>query len=266
MRELDRLDRREGLGALPAPVPLRRRRRRTRPQLSLVLSLVLTAATVVAVVVLHPAEEMQSLRRTLGIGGSLDSASVGGAHAFLMTQPGSEEPVGWDPCQPIRWAVNPTDEPDGGRELVEEAVARVATSTGLDLRAAGETAHVPFSGSGPPDAFVRPVVIGWGSEDDFPRLEGAIAGVGGATTDGGAGRLYFVTGNIVLDTDTFTAAGIARHPVALEAIVLHELGHVVGLGHVDDPSELMAERHSRQDGWGPGDREGLEALTSIPCR
>lgn len=265
MRDLDRLDREHGLGALPAVVPLRRRRR-TRPQLSFVLSLVLTAAMVAAVVVLHPAEEMATLRRTLGIDGSLDSTGVGGAHAFLMTQPGTAEPVGWDPCQPIRWAVNPTDEPAGGREIVDNAVARMAASTGLDLRAMGETAHVPFADSGLPDAFVRPVIIGWGSEEDFPRLEGSIAGLGGARTDSATGRRYLVTGDIVLDTDTFTSTTIGRRPVALEAIVLHELGHVVGLTHVDDPTELMAERHTRQNGFGPGDREGLEALTSIPCR
>jgi hypothetical protein len=263
MRELDRLDREVGLGAMPSAA--RRRRRRTPPQLSLVLSLVVTAAMVGTVVALHPSEQMQSLRRTLGIAGSLDTEAVGGAHAFLLTQPGSPEPVGWDPCRPIRWAVNPTDEPVGGREVVENAVERLAASTGLDLQAAGETAHVPFAGATPVHG-ARPVVIGWGSEEDFPGLEGSIAGLGGARSDGAAGRSYLYTGNIVLDTDVFTAATIARRPVALEAIVLHELGHVVGLGHVDDPDELMAERHSRQDGWGPGDREGLEVLTSIPCR
>lgn len=265
MRELDRLDREVGLGAMPSSARLRRRRS-ARPQLATVVSLALTAVMVVAVVMVHPGDQMQSLRRTLGIAGAPDSAIAGGTHTFLMTQRGSQEPVGWDPCRPIRWAVNPDNEPPGGRELIEDAVRRMADSTGLDLRASGETAHVPFDRSGTLPGVFRPVVIGWGSPEDFDGLQGSIAGLGGARSDGAPGRSYYVTGSIVLDTDTFTPAAIAQRPVALEAVVLHELGHVVGLGHVDDPDELMAAKHSRQEGWGPGDRAGLEALTSIPCR
>jgi hypothetical protein len=50
-----------------------------------------------------------------------------------------------------------------------------------------------------------------------------------------------------------------------QAIMMHELAHLVGLTHVTDTSELMAERDSRQLAFGPGDLEGLRHLGGGPC-
>jgi predicted Zn-dependent protease len=49
-------------------------------------------------------------------------------------------------------------------------------------------------------------------------------------------------------------------------ILAHELGHVLGLDHVDDVDELMNAEYSGQSGFGPGDREGLRRLYDLPCR
>ena len=51
----------------------------------------------------------------------------------------------------------------------------------------------------------------------------------------------------------------------MEAIVLHELAHVVGLAHVSEPMELMFADNTGQVTFGPGDLEGLARLGSLPC-
>ncbi len=48
-------------------------------------------------------------------------------------------------------------------------------------------------------------------------------------------------------------------------MVLHELGHVLGLAHVDDRHEVMYEKGVRISDYGPGDLKGLKILGSGPC-
>lgn len=45
----------------------------------------------------------------------------------------------------------------------------------------------------------------------------------------------------------------------------HELAHVLGLGHVDTPGELMMPVNTGQTHFGPGDLAGLARLGAIPC-
>jgi predicted Zn-dependent protease len=46
---------------------------------------------------------------------------------------------------------------------------------------------------------------------------------------------------------------------------MHELGHVLGLGHVQDPSQLMYPAHHGQATYGPGDLAGLAAEGDGAC-
>jgi hypothetical protein len=50
------------------------------------------------------------------------------------------------------------------------------------------------------------------------------------------------------------------------AVILHELGHVMGLEHVDDPGQLMYPEIGAPDGLAAGDLNGLQALGGAPCR
>ena len=86
------------------------------------MTIAATAAMLAAVVVWHPAEQLDPVRRAVGLGPErpLPAPSVvrqGGTFTWAMTQPDSDEPVGWDPCEEVRYRINPAGEPPGGSEL-----------------------------------------------------------------------------------------------------------------------------------------------------
>ena len=236
------------------------------------LTVIVTAAMLAAVVAFHPSDQLAPVRRAIGFGAERqlpvpDVVRQGGTYTYAMTQPGdSTEPVGWDPCEEIRYRVNPDGEPQGGRALIDRAVARISGATGLAFEDEGDTDDRPFPGGvklfGRPD----PVVIGWATPAEYPELAAQVAGVGGAIAErGGGGRLHFVSGGVVLDVEAFTPTTVAQQPRVMEAIVLHELAHVIGLAHVSEPMELMYADNTGQVELGPGDREGLARLGSVPC-
>jgi hypothetical protein len=242
-----------------------------RPTTPTVLALVVTAVVLAGLVMFHPSSQMESVRSLIGLGREriLPAPNVlahGGTYTFSMTQPGSDDPVGWDPCSPVEYAVNPAGMPEGARPLIDSAIARVSAATGLSFEDAGDTDRRPFTGSLVPLGGAQPVVIGFADAAEFPGLSGDVAGLGGAAAEDGArGRLHYATGGVVLDVDAFTPTTVAQQPRVLEGVILHELAHVAGLAHVAEPMELMFASNTGQVELGPGDREGLARLGSLPC-
>ncbi len=272
MRELDRLDRAEGLGTMPGGAPARSHRRRTAsPALA---GVAITAVLLSGVVLVGPGDEMATVRRLFGLGpdrnGSPPEFTPGeGTFKFLLTQRGSDAPVGYDPCRPVEYAVNPAGAPPDWEELVDTAVDHTEWATGLEFTDVGPTDERPFNPrrSGPFSGTAQPVVIGFADDDEIGGLAGDVAGLGGSVAARDSlGRDYFVTGSIALDTDVFDGPTEGPERANMQAIVDHELGHVVGLDHVSDPGELMYESNVGVTDYGPGDLEGMARLGSIPCR
>jgi hypothetical protein len=76
----------------------------------------------------------------------------------------------------------------------------------------------------------------------------------------------YVTGAVSLDAAAFAEMlADERGAAAARAIVLHELGHVVGLAHVDDPTQLMNERNEGVVDFASGDMAGLAAVGQGEC-
>jgi hypothetical protein len=266
LEELDRVDAALGLGAMPYGVPAGSRRPPPRRRWVTVLMgstvLVLLMGVVVAL-----APQAAPLRDLLGIQryGERPTYVAGeGTYAFLATQPGSDQPVGYDPCDTVEVLVNPDGAPRDHRELVDTAFAHVGAATGLDLRVVGETDDRDtdrLDDAGLPE----PVLVLWADEDEQPDLGGDVAGYAGSVALGGA-RLSYVTGVVVLDVEAF--AQMAAEPGGAayrQAVVDHEVGHLVGLDHVDDPGELMYPETGAMTEFGPGDLEGLGRLGAVPC-
>lgn len=200
--------------------------------------------------------------------------ATSGSYSFLFPTEGEGGgPVRYDPCRPIEWTVNPTLMPDGLEPLLHTAVDRVQQATGLRFDYIGTTAE-PASFSRDliqeryGDAFA-PLIIGFQNANQNPDLEGSITGLGGSSAVPGAygnGR-YLRGGVVILDFEDL--AGILAEPRGgeelAEAIIAHELGHVVGLAHVMDTHELMHESNLRLLDWGPGDRQGLAIAGAGAC-
>lgn len=195
-----------------------------------------------------------------------------GEHAFLHTADGGG-PVGYDPCRPVRYVVRTDGAPEGGAELIEDAVARLSAATGLLLVDVGTTDEEPVMDRpliqperyGPGWA---PALIAWADEDEVPELEGQVAGVGGSAAVPGADGTgsWLAAGRVVIDAPDVSA--LLERPdgrVRARAIVVHELAHMLGLDHVDDRSELMHPETSARVDLGPGDRQGLALVGQVAC-
>jgi len=73
----------------------------------------------------------------------------------------------------------------------------------------------------------------------------------------------FVSGVVVINASAGLEDAFHRAP-SMGTVLQHELGHVVGLGHIFDPVQLMSPMPIVTD-WGTGDRAGREELGEGPC-
>lgn len=264
LRELDRLD--------AGHQPRSRRPRDLRRKLTaytLAIGLALTVSVIFANKQFGVAVSMDGLHRRGPLGIPPGVVTGVGSFQFSMTQPTDpSRPVTYDPCRPIEYEVNDALAPDLGQRLIEDAVATIETATGLDFRYIGTSNRSPSTDSRSPWAGREPVIIGWTTVDAVPELRGRVAGVGGSTAreDGYTGDLEYVTGLVALDAPQLQEI-LARldGEAQVRAIVTHEIAHLVGLDHVEDPNELMYSSNIGKYDLGPGDREGLAALGSGRC-
>jgi hypothetical protein len=197
----------------------------------------------------------------------------GGPYAFMERQADGVTPVAYDPCRPVHYVIHPDGEPAGGEEVVAAAIARVSEATGLQFVYDGATDEAStqnrqiFQPARYGDRWA-PVLFAWESDAANPDLAGEIVGEGGSTAVSLGDRpKVFVTGTVSLDAGQFPQILRRRHGTAIaQAIVMHELGHLVGLDHVDDDHQLMYPT-SRGDvlDFAAGDLTGLAALGTGRC-
>ncbi|MFK7919849.1 MAG: hypothetical protein AB8G14_17370 [Ilumatobacter sp.] len=162
----------------------------------------------------------------------------------------------WDNCRPIRYALNiDLAENDEQVDILIKSIEEVEAGTGIDFQFAGVTSAgmniddpilLPEDG-GFPFQYLPPddngsglvdLVIGFSNAADTPGLSRGVIGVGGSLRTGtdSNGRADQVRGFAVIDvTDLYQGAPDSAASLRnIQATTTHELGHMMGLGHVDD--------------------------------
>jgi hypothetical protein len=237
-----------------APQPLGQRRR-----LLAALLLVVSAGTLVAVGVTARASAPPELRQATG-----PAPAAAGWGASWLDDRGR---IGrWDPCAPVRYVVNPAWAPPQGRADLVEALTRLSAATGLGFVDDGDTDERPSRARAAyqPERYGdrwAPLLVAWATPSSTDvGIGGGTKGVALTVAVPGEAGPSILTGQVVLDAEQRLAAGFGPGSTEGE-VLLHELAHAVGLGHVDDPTQVMYYRTTNNESeFGAGDRAGLRAL------
>lgn len=181
----------------------------------------------------------------------------------------SSGPVRWNPCQSVRWAFNPVGAPSGGFDVARAAVRRVSQLTGLHFQYMGMT-HDALTSSYLNQAWghAKPLLIGWSTASRSDLLAGTGPRHVGETRVSWAGvpSAQGVKGELLTGLVVFNSASRAAltGPNSRYTYALHEMGHAVGLAHVNSAANLMSTvlPVALRD-YGPGDRAGLARVGSL---
>lgn len=197
-----------------------------------------------------------------------------GEFAFLGRSP--DGPYRWNPCRPITYQVNLEHAPPGALGDVREAIRRVAEATGIRFVDGGVTTRTvdmqvgrAFRGRGPAEPRYYPLLIDWVPHERFVYLADSKRAIAFGMPYRGQGdeaRTY-VSGIVAMDAGEDLEPGFGGR-FSRGVVLMHELGHVMGLDHVASPFEIMWSPETStspipdpfQTDWGPGDLEGLRRL------
>ncbi len=228
-----------------------------------------------------PRQRRAGLRRTVGVPADLTVARPAPGTARESAAPAAvgdpadysfihSAPARWDPCSTITYRVNTSQAPASALPDTFGAVARIERATGLDLEYVGPTDLVPQDSRAadyPPDT---QIVVAWADPTGSAMItRPGVAGVGGpmgwggTVDEDGADVVTWRRGTVVLNSalnDTLRA-GFGTG-TTLGKLLMHEIGHVVGLGHAEGEDQVMFPtlKHEHPTAWGAGDLTGLRLL------
>jgi hypothetical protein len=202
-------------------------------------------------------------------GGGSTSAGSDTSYTFMYPNGSNGSSARWNPCAPIRWAVNLSDAPSTALADAQQAVAAVSAATGISFSYVGTTSAIP-SPTGAAGQLPSGVdaVIAWLTPSQFGATGGE-AGYGGNwwISSGGPERIF--QGYAIINGDlakSLLKPGFGQG-YSEGHLLLHELGHMMGLGHTQDESQVMYPQQGplSPGTYGAGDLAGLRTLGTGGC-
>ena len=181
----------------------------------------------------------------------------------------------WEACRPIHYVIRPGGEGARFDAVLRSAVAEVSRDTGLQFVYDGTTTEAPLR-TEPRDLYQparygdrwAPVLVAWSNVGESPHLAGRVEGFARPGWWAGRGEPErLVSGSVTYDVDKLQVLDGELGNGAVRSVVLHELGHLVGLAHVKDRSQVMnptIEQDSPAH-FAAGDLTGLSLLGVGPC-
>ena len=171
----------------------------------------------------------------------------------------------YNPCQTIKYAVNPTALPADGIAVLNEAVFRIELASGLRYKYSGATNAIPFrTTKGKEQDKKANLTVAWSTpETDASNLAGGVLARGGFTKAKWVPKRrtfkLLKTGLLMDASDVYADRGFVNGG-GLGAVHMHELTHAAGLGHTNDPSQIMYPYTdpTRPALFGAGDLTGLD--------
>ena len=202
-------------------------------------------------------------------------------YSFFQVSSDRCSPVRWNPCEAIHFVINPANAPPTGVDDVREAFRRLAEVTGITYVDDGFTDEESVRNRAyQPDRYGEkwaPILVHWVTGTNRAS-SGDVQIVGGGFPFR-VGDVY-VSGDLFLNVsavvnpdtrapvpggfaDQNTIGAVGPEGVTWGRIILHELAHITGLGHVREPSQMMYPEmadHTGSTTFHDGDLAGLKYL------
>ena len=224
--------------------------------------LIVAAVLVIAVALAFGANALFSIAPSV-----FRSAGDPDEYAFLQADPQSGAPIRYDPCSPLRYVINRESAPEGAIDDFEEAVTLFEDAMDVDFEFEGYTDEVPtldrpiYQPGRYGEGKWAPILIAWVPPAQLLQPNDQAVGAAGSTyVQNARGEYVYVTGTVTFNSEAKLLSGFELGD-SWGDVALHELGHVVGLAHVEDDNQVMYRDVTAGDArLGAGDLAGLARL------